>query len=122
HKRSNSKKAKDIKSDKYIPTNRQMTNQETYISMKKALVVMGNLLEEEFEDRKQKISHYLQLSKHKDEEEEEESVTRIPTVHSHKCISFNLIQKRNNNGECISINLIQKRANNGRLCIPTRRE
>ncbi|KAG5599450.1 hypothetical protein H5410_030820 [Solanum commersonii] len=44
--------AKDIKNYKYIPTNRWMTNQEAYLSRKKAFIAMGNKSEEDSEDEK----------------------------------------------------------------------
>ncbi|KAK4734066.1 hypothetical protein R3W88_008327 [Solanum pinnatisectum] len=50
HKISNPEKGKDVKNEKYIPTNRKMTNQEADISMKKAFTAIGNLSEEEYKD------------------------------------------------------------------------
>jgi len=49
-KRGTSKKLREVKNDKYIPSNRRMTNQEADLSMKKAFAAMGNLSEEESED------------------------------------------------------------------------
>ena len=40
----------EIKNDKYIPTNRIMTNQEAALSMKRTFASMGDLSEEELED------------------------------------------------------------------------
>ena len=40
-KRTTSEKGKDIKKDKFIPSNRRMTSQEADISMKKAFATMG---------------------------------------------------------------------------------
>ncbi|KAG5580150.1 hypothetical protein H5410_050777 [Solanum commersonii] len=50
HQMSNLEKGKDVKSDKSIPTNRRMTNQEVDILMKKEFTTMGNSSEEESED------------------------------------------------------------------------
>lgn len=44
------KKEKVINNDKYIPTNRRMTNQEADRSTKRAFAALGDLSEEEFED------------------------------------------------------------------------
>ena len=49
-KRNNLEKEKEIKNDKYIPTNRRMTNQEADLSTKRAFAALGDLSEEEFED------------------------------------------------------------------------
>ena len=49
-KRNSSEKQKEIKNDKYIPTNRRMTNQEADLSTKRAFAAMGDLSKEEFED------------------------------------------------------------------------
>jgi len=49
-KRGTSEKIREIKNDKYIPSNRRMKNQEVNLSMKKAFATMGNLSEEESED------------------------------------------------------------------------
>ena len=49
-KKANFEKGKDIKNDKYIPTNRRMTNQEADLSTRRAFAAMGDLSEEEFED------------------------------------------------------------------------
>ena len=51
-KRNSLKKEEEIKNDKYIPTNRRMTNQEMDLSMKRVFVAMGDLSEEDFEDRR----------------------------------------------------------------------
>ena len=59
-KRNSLEKEKEIKNDKYIPTNRRMTNQEADLSTKRAFAAMGDLSKEEFEDGGSKISHYLQ--------------------------------------------------------------
>lgn len=49
-KKANFEKGQDIKNDKYIPTNRRMTNQEADLSTRRAFAAMGDLSEEEFED------------------------------------------------------------------------
>ena len=49
-KRNSLEKEKEIKNDKYIPTNRRMTNQEADLSTRRAFAAMGDLSEEEFED------------------------------------------------------------------------
>ncbi|XP_015075378.1 uncharacterized protein LOC107019377 [Solanum pennellii] len=49
-KRNSSEKEKEIKNDKYIPTNRRMTNQEADLSTRRSFTAMGDLSEEEFED------------------------------------------------------------------------
>ena len=49
-KRNSLEKKKDINNDKYIPTNRRMTNQEADLSTKRAFAAMGDLSEEAFED------------------------------------------------------------------------
>ncbi|XP_069146069.1 uncharacterized protein [Solanum lycopersicum] len=49
-KKANFEKGKGIKNDKYIPTNRRMTNQEADLSTRRAFATMGDLSEEEFED------------------------------------------------------------------------
>ena len=49
-KKANFEKGKDIKNDKYIPTNRRMTNQEADLSTRRAFAAKGDLSEEEFED------------------------------------------------------------------------
>ncbi|TMX03822.1 hypothetical protein EJD97_013680, partial [Solanum chilense] len=41
-KKTTSEKGKDIKKDKFVPSNRRMTTQEADISMKKAFATMGN--------------------------------------------------------------------------------
>ncbi|XP_015080393.1 uncharacterized protein LOC107024028 [Solanum pennellii] len=49
-KKINSEKGKDIKKDKFVPSNRRMTTQEADISMKRAFAAMGNSSDEESED------------------------------------------------------------------------
>ncbi|XP_015075296.1 uncharacterized protein LOC107019261 [Solanum pennellii] len=49
-KKTNSEKGKDIKKDKFFPSNRRMTTQEADISMKRAFAAMGNSSDEESED------------------------------------------------------------------------
>ena len=49
-KRNSLEKEKEIKNDKYIPTNRRMTNQEADLSTRRVFAAMGDLSEEEFED------------------------------------------------------------------------
>lgn len=49
-KRNSSEKEKEIKNDKYIPTNKRITNQETGLSIKMAFTAMEDLLEKESED------------------------------------------------------------------------
>ena len=45
-KKTNSEKGKDIKKDKFVPSNRRMTTQEADMSMKRAFAAMGNSSEE----------------------------------------------------------------------------
>ena len=44
-KSNSSEKEKEIKNDKYIPTNRRMTNQEADLSTRRAFAAMGDLSE-----------------------------------------------------------------------------
>nr|XP_025887992.1 uncharacterized protein LOC112941868 [Solanum lycopersicum] len=48
-KKVNYEKGKDIKKDKFVPSNRRMTIQEADMSMKRAFAAMGNSSDEEFE-------------------------------------------------------------------------
>ena len=56
-KRTISEKGKDIKKDKSIPSNRRMTTQEAYLSMKRAFAAMGN----SFDDGKTENKSLLAL-------------------------------------------------------------
>ena len=49
-KKTNSQNGKDIKKDKFVPSNRRITTQEVDISMKGAFAAMGNSSNEESED------------------------------------------------------------------------
>ncbi|XP_069155768.1 uncharacterized protein [Solanum lycopersicum] len=48
-KKANFEKGKDIKKDKFVPSNRRMTTQEADMSMKRAFTAMGNSSDEESE-------------------------------------------------------------------------
>ena len=48
-KKTNSEKGKDIKKDKFVPSNRRITTQEAEISMKRAFATMENSSDEESE-------------------------------------------------------------------------
>ena len=43
-KKTNSEKGKDIKKDKFVPSNRRITTQEEDISMKRAFAAMGEFI------------------------------------------------------------------------------
>ena len=49
-KKTNFEKGKDIKKDKFVPSNRRMTTEEADISMKKVFAAMGNSSDEEYDD------------------------------------------------------------------------
>ena len=58
-KKTNSEKGKDIKKDKFVPSNRRMTTQAADISMKKAFALMGNSSEEESKDDETEKNPFL---------------------------------------------------------------
>ncbi|XP_069154457.1 uncharacterized protein [Solanum lycopersicum] len=91
-KRNSLEKWKEIKNDKYIPTNSRMTNQEADLSMKRAFASVGDLSEEEFEDGRfenqsllamQKSNKYdfMALTAETDSEDDEEDDKQSKMIH-----------------------------------------
>ncbi|XP_027773725.1 uncharacterized protein LOC114077619 [Solanum pennellii] len=114
-KRNSSEKEKEIKNDKYIPTNRRMTNQEADLSTRRAFAAMGDLSEEEFEDggfKNQSLLAIEQSNKYDflaliaetdsedDEEDDKQSKLEIRLIlenmmmqHSHKGLEYEELEK-----------------------------
>ncbi|XP_069145603.1 intracellular protein transport protein USO1-like [Solanum lycopersicum] len=65
-KKENFEKGKDIKKDKFVPSNRRMTTQETDMSMKRAFAAMGNSSDEESEGDETKNQSLLALEQEDD--------------------------------------------------------
>ena len=65
-KKANSEKGKDIKKDKFVPSNRRMATQEADISMKKAFAAMGNSSDEESEGDETENKSLLALGQEDD--------------------------------------------------------
>ena len=65
-KKANFEKGKDIKKDKFVPSNRRMTIQEADISMKKTFAAMGNSSDEEFEGDETENKSLLALEQEDD--------------------------------------------------------
>ncbi|XP_069150603.1 uncharacterized protein [Solanum lycopersicum] len=67
-KKVNFEKGKDIKKDKFVPSNRRMTTQEADMSMKRAFAAMGNSSDEEFEGDETENQSLLALEQEDDYE------------------------------------------------------
>ena len=65
-KKVNYEKGKDIKKDKFVPSNRRMTTQEADMSMKRAFAAMGNSSDEEFEGDETENQSLLALEQEDD--------------------------------------------------------
>nr|XP_010319962.1 uncharacterized protein LOC104647085 [Solanum lycopersicum] len=65
-KKANFEKGKDIKKDKFVPSNRRMTTQEADMSMKRAFAAMGNSSEEESEGDETENQSLLALEQEDD--------------------------------------------------------
>ena len=65
-KKVNFEKGKDIKKDKFVPSNRRMTTQEADMSMKRAFAAMGNSSDEEFEGDETENQSLLALEQEDD--------------------------------------------------------
>ncbi|XP_027774342.1 uncharacterized protein LOC114078040 [Solanum pennellii] len=65
-KKANFEKGKDIKKDKFVPSNRRMTTQEADISMKRAFAAMGNSSDEESEGDETENKSLLALEQEDD--------------------------------------------------------
>ena len=65
-KKANFEKGKDIKKDKFVPSNRRMTTQEADMSMKRAFAAMGNSSDEEFEGDETEKQSLLALEQEDD--------------------------------------------------------
>ena len=65
-KKVNYEKGKDIKKDKFVPSNRRMTTQEADMSMKRAFAAMGNSSDEESEGDETENQSLLALEQEDD--------------------------------------------------------
>ena len=65
-KKVNFEKGKDIKKDKFVPSNKRMTTQEADMSMKRAFAAMGNSSEEESEGDETENQSLLALEQEDD--------------------------------------------------------
>ncbi|XP_069145867.1 COP1-interactive protein 1-like [Solanum lycopersicum] len=65
-KKTTSEKGKDIKKDKFVPSNRRMTTEEADISMKKVFAAMGNSSDEEYDDDETENKSLLALEQEDD--------------------------------------------------------
>ena len=65
-KKTTSEKGKDIKKDKFVPSNRRMTTEEADISMKKVFAAMENSSDEESDDDETENKSLLALEQEDD--------------------------------------------------------
>nr|XP_010322045.1 uncharacterized protein LOC101268110 [Solanum lycopersicum] len=65
-KKVNFEKGKDIKKDKFVPSNRRMTTQEADMSIKRAFAAMGNSSDEDFEGDETENQSLLALEQEDD--------------------------------------------------------